>query len=70
MGVILCVLLKRYQFIDLPGDVYYLSKLPVLLKTGDILTIAISSLVICFLSTLYPSRQAARLNPVEAIRHG
>ncbi|WP_028324939.1 lipoprotein-releasing ABC transporter permease subunit [Desulfatirhabdium butyrativorans] len=70
LGVILCVLLKRYQFIDLPGDVYYLSKLPVLLKTGDILTIAVSSLVICFLSTLYPSRQAARLNPVEAIRHG
>ncbi|MEW6259408.1 MAG: lipoprotein-releasing ABC transporter permease subunit [Thermodesulfobacteriota bacterium] len=70
LGIVLCMLLKRYQFIDLPGDVYYLSKLPVLLKTADIVLIAASSLVICFLSTLYPSRQAARLNPVEAIRHG
>jgi lipoprotein-releasing system permease protein len=70
LGITLCKLLERYQFIELPGDVYYISKLPVLLKTMDIVTIAISSLVICFLSTLYPARQASRLNPVDAIRYG
>lgn len=70
LGVVLCKLLEHYQFIELPGDVYYISKLPVLLKMMDIGIIAISSLAICFLSTLYPARQASRLNPVEAIRYG
>lgn len=70
LGVILCKLLEHYQFIELPGDVYYLSKLPVLLNVMDIGVIAGSSMVICFLSTLYPARQASRLNPVEAICYG
>lgn len=70
LGVVLCKLLEHYQFIELPGDVYYLSKLPVLLNMMDIGIIAVSSMVICFLSTLYPARQASRLNPVEAIRYG
>ena len=70
LGFILCKLLERYKFIELPGDVYYISKLPVLLKTFDVVSIATASLVICFLATLYPARQASRLDPVEAIRYG
>lgn len=70
LGFVLCQLLEHYKFIELPGDVYYISKLPVLLKTFDVVTIAVSSLVICFLATLYPASQASRLNPVEAIRYG
>jgi len=69
LGVILCMLLKRYKFIDLP-EVYYFSKLPVSLEMADVLVIAAAALGICFLATLYPARQAARLNPVEAIRYG
>jgi len=70
LGFILCKLLEHYKFIELPGDVYYISKLPVLLKSLDVISIATASLVICFLATLYPARQASRLNPVEAIRYG
>ena len=70
LGLLLCFLLDHYQFIKLPQDVYYITSLPILLETGDALLIAASALVICFLATLYPARQAARINPVEAIRYG
>lgn len=69
-GYILCKLLEKYKFIDLPGDVYYITTLPVRLIASDVLTIAASALIICFLATLYPAHQASKLNPVEAIRHG
>lgn len=70
LGLLLCFLLDHYQFVKLPQDVYYITSLPILLETGDALLIAASALVICFLATLYPARQAARINPVEAIRYG
>jgi len=70
LGFLLCFLLKRYQFINLPNDVYYISTLPVKLESLDVAVIAISALAICFAATLYPAHQAARLNPVDAIRYG
>ncbi|MBW2591434.1 MAG: lipoprotein-releasing ABC transporter permease subunit [Deltaproteobacteria bacterium] len=69
-GFLLCFLLKHYQFIKLPQDVYYVTSLPIMLETADVFLIAASALVICFAATLYPARQAARINPVEAIRYG
>ncbi len=70
IGFILCSLLKKYKFIELPGDVYYLTTLPVQLETLDVVIIASSALIICFLATLYPANQASKLDPVEAIRYG
>ncbi len=70
MGFVLCMLLKKYEFIELPPDVYYITKLPVQLESLDVLLIALAAMVICFLATLYPARQASKLNPVEAIRYG
>jgi lipoprotein-releasing system permease protein len=69
-GVTLCILLKRYRFIELPGDVYYITTLPVQLDMLDTTIIGIAAIAICLLATLYPARQASRLNPVEAIRYG
>jgi lipoprotein-releasing system permease protein len=68
-GFTLCGLLKRYRFIELPRDVYYISTLPVRLETMDVLVISAAALIICLLATLYPSWQAARLAPVEALRY-
>ncbi len=69
-GLVLCTLLKRYSFIQLPADIYYINTLPVNLKISDVLLIALCALIICFAATLYPARQAAGIDPVEAIRHG
>jgi lipoprotein-releasing system permease protein len=70
LGIGLCFLQMKYQLIRLPGDVYYITALPVSLNFTDVLAVALSTFLICFLATLYPAQQAAKLNPVEAIRHG
>ena len=53
----------------LPGDVYYLSELPSRVNYGDVSIIIAGSLVLCFLSTIYPSWRASRLDPAEALRY-
>jgi lipoprotein-releasing system permease protein len=68
-GVIICILLKRYNFIQLP-EIYPFSTLPVQLEYQDVLLIAISALFICFISTIYPSYKASKMDPVEALRYG
>jgi lipoprotein-releasing system permease protein len=68
-GVIICYFLKKYDFIQLP-DAYPFSTLPVQLEYADVLAIAGSALLICFLSTLYPSHKASKMDPVEALRYG
>jgi lipoprotein-releasing system permease protein len=58
-----------FGFKILPGDVYYLSELPALVNYDDVVIIVIGSVVISLLATLYPSRNASRLDPAEAIRY-
>lgn len=70
LGFVLAAILKRYEFIKLPSDVYYISTLPVKIDTLDVALIAGATMLISFLATLYPSWQASRLEPVEAIRFG
>jgi lipoprotein-releasing system permease protein len=70
IGTTLCYLQIKYNLVTLPGDVYYITALPVNLTLIDVLLVAGSALLICFLATLYPARQASQLNPVEAIRYG
>ncbi|UCH23399.1 MAG: lipoprotein-releasing ABC transporter permease subunit [Deltaproteobacteria bacterium] len=71
LGFVLCTVLKHYNIHELTGDIYYFTtKLPVKLEFLDVFFIVSSALIICFLATLYPARQASRLDPVEAIRYG
>jgi len=70
LGILGCVLLKYYKFIELPGDVYYFTSLPVQLEFADVFVIVLAAMVICFVATLYPAYKASRLNPVEALRYG
>jgi lipoprotein-releasing system permease protein len=68
-GLFLVWLLDRYQFITIPGDIYFIERLPVAVDVADISLIFGLSVVISLIATLYPAWQAARLMPVEAIRH-
>ncbi|MFA4888214.1 MAG: FtsX-like permease family protein [Candidatus Omnitrophota bacterium] len=69
-GIGLCALLKKYQFIRLPQDIYYIDKLPVSIQWWpDIAVILASAMAIVIISTLYPAFRAAKLQPVEALRY-
>ncbi len=68
-GLALAWALETYEFITLPGDVYFIDRLPVSIDPLDVGFIVAASLLISFLATLYPARQAAGYTPVEAIRH-
>ncbi len=68
-GISICSLLKKYQFIKLPQDIYYIDKLPVSLTWPDIGLIVAAALGITLISTIYPAIKAAGLKPVEALRY-
>lgn len=68
-GLLVTWVLDRYELIKIPGDVYFIDRLPVAFDWVDIGLILLLSMAVAFVATLYPARQAARLYPVEAIRH-
>jgi lipoprotein-releasing system permease protein len=67
-GYALCWVLDTYKLIHLPADVYQVSYVPFTVLPLDFVIVIVSAVVICFVATLYPSRQAARLDPVQALR--
>lgn len=68
-GVFLVWLQSHYQFIKLAPDIYFVEALPVAITFSDVALIVAASILIAFVATIYPARQASRLTPVEAIRH-
>jgi lipoprotein-releasing system permease protein len=64
-----CMLLSKYQFINLPGDVYFIETLPVEMAISDFIVTAAAAIIICFLATIYPAIRATRLTTVEALRN-
>ncbi len=66
-GLGLCELLSRYQFIELPSNVYPMTTLPIKVLPLDIIIIAISTIVITLSATLYPSWKAAKVQPAEVL---
>jgi lipoprotein-releasing system permease protein len=67
VGYAICAILDRIK-LDLPGDVYFIKTLPVLVQWPDLVLVGVSAVLICFLATIYPSWEASRMVPVEAIR--
>lgn len=70
IGISLVEVLDRTQWIRLPQDVYYLDTLPVRLSGLDLSIVLVSAFIITVLSAVYPASQAAKINPVDAIRYG
>ena len=67
-GLALCWVLDTYELIQIPMDVYQVSHVPFVVQPQDFLVVVVSTITICFLATIYPSRQASRLDPVQALR--
>ena len=69
LGLGTAIALDRYKLFSLDPQIYYIDHLPVDLQAFDVVMIILASIAIAAAATIYPSRRAARLFPVEAIRH-
>ena len=68
IGAGACYALARYQFIHIPREIYGISTVPIAVEPVNYLMVALASLALCLLATIYPARQASREMPVEVFR--
>jgi lipoprotein-releasing system permease protein len=68
LSLALCWVLDTYRLVRIPMDVYQVTYVPFVVEARDFVVVVVGAVVICFLATIYPSRQAARLDPVQALR--
>jgi lipoprotein-releasing system permease protein len=61
--------LDTYKVIQVPMDVYQVAYVPFKVQVDDFVLVVLAALAICFLATIYPSRQASRLDPAQALRY-
>jgi lipoprotein-releasing system permease protein len=69
VGCLVIYLADRYQLVSVSLDVYQISHIPFKLEAMDFVVVVVSAILVCFLATIYPSRQAARLDPAQALRY-
>jgi lipoprotein-releasing system permease protein len=68
-GYALSTILTRYKLIRVPADVYQMSYMPFRVLPLDFALVVVGAILVCFIATIYPSRQAAKLDPVQALRY-
>jgi len=68
LGLLVCAFIAQYEF-ALPEGMFLISTVPVRVYWSNFLLVAVASFVVCLLASIYPSRQAAKLDPVEIIRY-
>ena len=68
-GVALIYVLDRFKLIHVPIDVYQISYVPFVLQPLDLAVVIVAAVLVCFLATIYPSRQASKLDPAQALRY-
>jgi lipoprotein-releasing system permease protein len=69
LGLGAIYVLDHYRLIRVPSDVYQITYVPFRLEPLDLVAVVASAVVICLLATIYPSRQASRLDPAQALRY-
>lgn len=70
LALFLCWVIRTFNIVQLPADIYYLTKVPVSIQFWDVASVIGGSYFLCFLSALYPAYKASKINPVDAIRYG
>lgn len=69
LGIAASLALGKYKFIRLNPEIYFIDHLPVQTDVSDVALTVLASIAIAAIATIYPAQQAARLYPIEAIRH-
>jgi lipoprotein-releasing system permease protein len=69
VGLAVAYVVDTSGWIRINPAVYFIDHLPVHVELMDSIVVVLASLAIALLATIYPSRSAAALTPVEAIRH-
>ena len=69
LGITISWIFNHYQIIRLEAAIYSIPYVPFHVRVEDVLLISGAAILISYLATLYPSRSAAKLNPVEVLRH-
>jgi len=72
LGVLVCYVITRFHIVTFPPDiaeVYFVSSIPFITRGIDLAVISGFAFLVSFVATIFPSMRAARLNPVEALRH-
>jgi lipoprotein-releasing system permease protein len=69
LGFVTSYVADRYRLIRIPIDVYQVSHVPFTVLPLDFALVVIGAVVICFIATIHPSRQASRLDPAQALRY-
>ena len=70
LGFLLSWIIATFKIVELPADIYYLSRVPVDVRPWDVAAVTIMGLTLTILATIYPARRAAKSDPVEAIHYG
>ncbi len=70
LGLLLSWAIATFPIVELPADIYYLSRVPVQVRGADLAAVAAMGLLLSLLATLYPAARAAKADPVEAIHYG
>jgi lipoprotein-releasing system permease protein len=69
LGIGASLLADRYQLIKLSSEVYQITYLPFRVMPVDVAIVVVAAVGVCLVATIYPARQAGRLDPAEALRH-
>jgi lipoprotein-releasing system permease protein len=67
-GIAIIYVLDRFKLIRVPIDVYQISYIPFTLQPLDLASVVVAAIAVSFLATIYPARQAAKLDPAQALR--
>ena len=68
LGFVACFIVKNFNLVEVPANIYQFDHLPVKVEIFDIVVIVTSTMVIAFISTFIPATRGAKLNPVEGFR--